>query len=46
MRIIHYLNQFFAGIGAVEHAGASLEFHDGAIGPGKLLEQLILGVRS
>ena len=41
MRIVHYLNQFFAGIGAEEHAGASLEFRDGAVGPGKLLEQLL-----
>ena len=41
MRIIHYLNQFFAGIGAEEHAGAGLEFRDGAVGPGKLLEQLL-----
>src|SRR5262245_9809934 len=40
MRIVHYLNQFFGGIGAEEHAGAPLEFRDGAVGPGKLLEQL------
>jgi glycine reductase len=41
MRIIHYLNQFFGGIGAEEHAGAPVEFRDGAVGPGKLFEQLI-----
>jgi glycine reductase len=41
MRVIHYLNQFFGGIGAEEHAGAALEFRDGAVGPGKLLEQLL-----
>ena len=41
MRIVHYLNQFFGGIGAEEHAGAGLEFRDGAVGPGKLLEQLL-----
>jgi glycine reductase len=41
MRIIHYLNQFFGGIGAEEHAGASIEFRDGAVGPGKLFEQLM-----
>ena len=39
MRVIHYLNQFFGGIGAEEHAGVGLEFRDGAVGPGKLLEQ-------
>jgi len=41
MRIVHYLNQFFGGIGAEEHAGTGLEFRDGAVGPGKLLEQLL-----
>ena len=41
MRVVHYLNQFFGGIGAEEHAGAGLEFRDGAVGPGKLLEQLL-----
>jgi glycine reductase len=41
MRIAHYLNQFFGGIGAEEHAGKDLEIHDGAVGPGKLLESLM-----
>ena len=41
MRVVHYLNQFFGGIGAEEHAGAALEFRDGAVGPGKLLEQFL-----
>ena len=41
MRIAHYLNQFFGGIGAEEHAGKGLEIRDGAVGPGKLLEQLL-----
>jgi glycine reductase len=40
MRIAHYLNQFFGGIGAEEHAGKGLEIRDGAVGPGKLLESL------
>jgi len=40
MRVVHYLNQFFGGIGAEEHAGAELEFRAGAVGPGKLLEEL------
>jgi glycine reductase len=43
MRIIHYVNQFFGGIGAEEKAGAGLEFRDGAVGPGKLLEQIFGG---
>ena len=41
MQIAHYLNQFFGGIGAEEHAGKELEIRDGAVGPGKLLESLM-----
>jgi betaine reductase len=41
MRIAHYLNQFFGGIGAEEEAGKGLEIRDGAVGPGKLLESLL-----
>jgi glycine reductase complex component B subunit gamma len=41
MRVVHYLNQFFGGIGAEEQAGVGLEIRDGAVGPGKLLEQLL-----
>jgi glycine reductase complex component B subunit gamma len=43
MRVVHYLNQFFGGIGAEEHAGCPLETRDGPVGPGKLLEQLLGG---
>ena len=32
MRIVHYLNQFFGGIGAEEQAGSALEFRDGTVG--------------
>jgi glycine reductase len=39
MRIVHYLNQFFGGVGAEEHAGKPLEIREGAVGPGRLLEQ-------
>jgi len=41
MRIVHYLNQYFGGIGGEEKAGVALEVRDGAVGPGKLLEQLL-----
>ena len=41
MRIIHYLNQFFGGLGGEEKAGAPLEVREGAVGPGLLLEQLL-----
>jgi glycine reductase complex component B subunit gamma len=43
MRIVHYLNQFFAGVGGEETAGMALESRDGALGVGKLIEQLIGG---
>jgi betaine reductase len=41
MRVVHYLNQFFGGVGGEESAGLTLEARDGAVGPGKLLEQLL-----
>jgi glycine reductase len=41
MRIAHYINQFFGGIGAEEHAGKGLGIHDGPVGPGKLLESAL-----
>ena len=41
MRVVHYLNQFFGGLGGEEQAGTALEVRDGAIGPGKLFEQLL-----
>lgn len=43
MRVVHYLNQFFGGLGGEEQAGAPLEAREGAVGPGKLLEQLFGG---
>ena len=41
MRVVHYLNQFFGGLGGEEKGGAPLETRAGAVGPGKLLEQLL-----
>ena len=41
MRVVHYLNQFFAGLGGEDKAGAPLEVREGAVGPGLLLEQLL-----
>jgi glycine reductase len=43
MRIVHYLNQFFGGLGGEEQAGAMLQTRPEAIGPGKLLEQVLGG---
>ena len=41
MRVVHYLNQFFGGLGGEEHAGAAPQTQDEAVGPGRLLEQVL-----
>ncbi len=41
MRIVHYLNQFFGGKGGEEAANLEPHLQDGAVGPGKLLEQVM-----
>jgi glycine reductase len=41
MRVVLYVNQFFGGLGGEEQAGSPLEVRDGAVGPGKLLEQIL-----
>src|SRR5919106_6569278 len=43
MRIVYYLNQFFGGVGGEEKAGMELEVREGAVGPGKLFEQILGG---
>ena len=39
MRVVHYLNQFFGGQGGEEAADMAPRIEDGAVGPGRLLEQ-------
>lgn len=41
MRIVHYLNQFFGGQGGEEAADLAPHVQDGAVGPGKFLEQVL-----
>ena len=41
LRVGHYLNQFFAGVGAEAHANHAPERRDGAVGPGRLLQGLL-----
>ncbi len=41
MRVVHFLNQFFGGLGGEEEAGAAPLTKDGAVGPGRLLEQVL-----
>lgn len=43
MRVVHYLNQFFGGLGGEEKAGTPLQTREGAVGPGRLLEQALGG---
>ena len=43
MKIVHYLNQFFGGIGGEEQAGSPLRAVENAVGPGRLLEQTLSG---
>ena len=33
-KIVHYINQFYGGIGGEEHAGHKPELRIGAVGPG------------
>ncbi len=40
-RIVHYVNQFFAGIGGEDQAGAGPVLLDGPVGPGKRLAELV-----
>src|SRR4051812_41441748 len=40
-RVVHYLNQFFAGVGGEEHANVGPAVRDGALGPGRRLAQLL-----
>ena len=41
LRVGHYLNQFFAGIGAEEHANHAPERQEGSEGPGRALQALL-----
>jgi glycine reductase complex component B subunit gamma len=41
VRIVHYVNQLFAGIGGEDAAGTGPELRDGAVGPGRRLAALL-----
>jgi betaine reductase len=43
IRVAHYLNQFYGGIGGEDKAGAPLSVHPGAVGPGRILEERLRG---
>src|SRR5262249_11803614 len=38
LRVAHYVNQFFGGIGGEDHADVGVTVKAGAVGPGRLLE--------
>ena len=38
LRVAHYLNQFFAGIGGEEHAGVGVSTRPEPVGPGRVLQ--------
>ena len=38
IRIAHYLNQFFAGIGGEERADVGVSVREGPVGPGRALQ--------
>jgi len=41
MRVVHYLNQFFGGIGGEEKADVPPQVRRGAVGPARLLEMAL-----
>jgi betaine reductase len=41
VRIVHYLNQFFAGVGGEAKAGHPVSARPGPLGPGTLLQKLV-----
>src|SRR5438128_1770156 len=43
LRVVHYLNAFFGGLGGEEEAHTPLSVQPGPVGPGRLLEQALAG---
>jgi betaine reductase len=39
LEVVHYLNQFFGGVGGEEHANHPVEVRAGPVGPGRALQQ-------
>ncbi len=40
-RIVHYVNQFFGGLGGEDKAGTTAQVREGPVGPGRLLQQAL-----
>src|SRR2546428_10451279 len=43
LRVVHYLNAFFGGLGGEEDAHTPVRVQPGPVGPGRLLEQALAG---
>jgi glycine reductase complex component B subunit gamma len=43
VRVVHYINQFFAGIGGEDMAGVGVTFREGPVGPGLALGKALAG---
>lgn len=41
LRVVHYLNQFFAGVGGEDRAGEAPNARAGAVGPGQALQRAL-----
>ncbi len=41
VRVVHYLNQFFGGIGGEEEANVAVQAREGAVGPGRALQNAL-----
>ncbi len=41
IRVLHYLNQFFGGVGGEDKANAPAEFRRGPVGPGRALQNAL-----
>ena len=41
LRVVHYLNQYFAGIGGEQKAGEPVQTREGPTGPGRAFQQLL-----
>ena len=41
VRVVHYVNQFFGGLGGEERADTPLQVREGPVGPGRALQQIL-----
>jgi glycine reductase len=41
LRVVHYINQFFAGVGGEDRAGEAPQVRAGAVGPGQALQRAL-----